>query len=130
MSKVPFDAVVREHGPMVLRVCAAVLGPDHAEDAWSETFLAALGAYPDLDSGANVEAWLVTIAHRKAIDHVRRAARQARPSAVVPERPATHYQPGGWEHDLWELRSEEHTSELQTRFALRCRLLPATKTTN
>jgi methylated-DNA-[protein]-cysteine S-methyltransferase len=53
---------------MVLRVCRAVVGPDLAEDAWSETFLAALRAFPSLQADANVEAWLVTIAHRKAID--------------------------------------------------------------
>ena len=42
----PFEEVVAEHGPTVLRVCRAVLGPVDAEDAWSETFLAALRAYP------------------------------------------------------------------------------------
>ena len=40
-----------EHGPTVLRVCRAVLGPADADDAWSETFLAALRAYPDLPAG-------------------------------------------------------------------------------
>ena len=102
----PFEDVVTCHGATVLRVCTAVVGPEHAEDAWSETFLAALRAYPDLPADANVEAWLVTIAHRKAIDHVRRTRRQARPTAVVPERPATHYRPGGWERDLWEALGE------------------------
>ncbi|MGH3435185.1 MAG: RNA polymerase sigma factor, partial [Sciscionella sp.] len=62
----PFEQIVDEYGPVVLRVCRAVLGPADAEDAWSETFLAALRGYPDLGEGANVEAWLVTIAHRKA----------------------------------------------------------------
>ncbi|HLS26061.1 MAG TPA: sigma-70 family RNA polymerase sigma factor [Beutenbergiaceae bacterium] len=103
---VPFDQVVTRHGATVLRVCRAVLGPDHAEDAWSETFLAALRAYPDLPAGANVEAWLVTIAHRKAIDHLRHVNRQAQPVAVVPERPSSRYAPGGWERDLWELLGE------------------------
>jgi RNA polymerase sigma factor (sigma-70 family) len=69
----------------VLRVCRAVLGPADADDAWSETFLAALRAYPDLPDGANVEAWLVTIAHRKAIDITRAAARRAVPVADPPE---------------------------------------------
>ena len=35
-----------EHGAMVLRVCRAVLGPGDADDAWSETFLAALRVKP------------------------------------------------------------------------------------
>ena len=85
-GKPPFEAVVAEHGATVLRVCRAVLGGSDAEDAWSETFLAALKAYPDLPDGANVEAWLVTIAHRKAIDITRAAARRAVPVAGVPER--------------------------------------------
>ncbi|HEY1640639.1 MAG TPA: sigma factor, partial [Streptosporangiaceae bacterium] len=67
-GKQPFEAVVAAHGATVLRVCRAVLGPADADDAWSETFLSALRAYPDLPADANVEAWLVTIAHRKAID--------------------------------------------------------------
>ncbi len=74
-----------EHGPTVLRVVRAVLGPADADDAWSETFLAALRAYPDLPAGANVEAWLVTIAHRKAIDVTRATARRAVPVADPPE---------------------------------------------
>ena len=73
------------YGALVLRVCRAVLGPVDADDAWSETFLAALAAYPRLDDGANVEAWLVTIAHRKAIDVTRAAARRARPVGTVED---------------------------------------------
>ena len=70
----PFEDIVTEYGPMVLRVCRAVVGPTDAEDAWSETFLSAMRAYPDLEPDANVEAWLVTIAHRRAIDVGRRRA--------------------------------------------------------
>jgi RNA polymerase sigma factor (sigma-70 family) len=75
MALKPFEQVVDEHGPVVLRVCRAILGYHEAEDAWSETFLAALRAYPMLDPDANVEAWLVTIAKRKAIDQYRAARR-------------------------------------------------------
>jgi RNA polymerase sigma factor (sigma-70 family) len=82
--KPPFDHIVTTHGPTVLRVCRAVLAPADAEDAWSDTFLAALEAYPRLPADANVEAWLVTIAHRKAIDILRRAGRQATPLAQIP----------------------------------------------
>ncbi len=81
----PFDSVVAEHGATVLRVCRAVVGPTDAEDAWSETFLAALRAYPQLPPGANLEAWLVRIAHRKAIDHLRARARRPVPVPDIPQ---------------------------------------------
>jgi RNA polymerase sigma factor (sigma-70 family) len=85
-GKQPFESVVATHGATVLRVCRAVLRADtEAEDAWSETFLSALKAYPELPSEANVEAWLVTIAHRKALDVTRAAARRAPPTDRVPE---------------------------------------------
>jgi RNA polymerase sigma factor (sigma-70 family) len=87
-GKPPFEAVVAAHGRTVYRVCRAVLGPADAEDAWSETFVAALNAYPELPGDANVEAWLVRIAHRKAIDVTRARARRATPVAEVPERPS------------------------------------------
>jgi RNA polymerase sigma factor (sigma-70 family) len=84
----PFDDVVAEHGAVVLRVCRAVLGPDDAEDAWSETFLAALRAYPRLRPDSDVRAWLVTIAHRKAIDGYRARRRAPLPVESLPHEPA------------------------------------------
>ena len=82
-GKQPFEQLVSQLGPAVLRVCRAVLGPVDADDAWSETFLSALQAYPQLPADANVEAWLVTITHRKAIDIIRQARRTAVPVADV-----------------------------------------------
>lgn len=84
--KEPFEKIVARHGATVLRVCRAVLDPVDADDGWSETFLAALRAYPALPGDANVEAWLVTIAHRKAIDLGRARARRAVPTPAPPER--------------------------------------------
>jgi RNA polymerase sigma factor (sigma-70 family) len=81
----PFESVVTEHGDVVMRVCRALLGPVDAADAWSETFLAALRAYPSLRPDSNVRGWLVTIAHRKAIDETRRRARRPLPADSVPE---------------------------------------------
>jgi RNA polymerase sigma factor (sigma-70 family) len=69
---------------VVLRVVRALLGPADAEDAWSETFLAALEAYPRFRPGSNERGWLVTIAHRKAIDQLRSKARAPVPSDDLP----------------------------------------------
>jgi len=87
-DKQPFDMVVARHGATVLRVCRAVLGSVDADDAWSETFLSALRAYPELPADANLQAWLVTIAHRKAIDITRATARAAVPMAEMPDLPS------------------------------------------
>ena len=100
--KQPFERIVATHADTVLRVCRVVLGVMDADDAWSETFLAALRAYPNLPADANVEAWLVTIAHRKAIDIIRRQQRHAIPVADVPDRPSTIGIPGSIDHDLWD----------------------------
>jgi len=77
--------VVADHGAVVLRVCRALAGASDADDVWSETFLAALRAYPELEHDRNVRGWLVTIAHRKAIDHHRKRQRTPRPVDEVPE---------------------------------------------
>jgi RNA polymerase sigma factor (sigma-70 family) len=87
--KLPFEAIVQQHGATVLRVCRAVLGPVDADDAWSETFVSAIKAYPSLPEDANVEAWLVTIAHRRAIDAVRSKVRRAVPVAEAGRHVAT-----------------------------------------
>ena len=91
--KPPFEKVVARHGPTVLRVVRAVLGHADADDAWSDTFLAAMRAYPDLPCDANVEAWLVTIAHRKAIDIIRATTRRAIPVADTPDTPSREHAP-------------------------------------
>lgn len=98
----PFDQVVAEHGPVVLRVCRALLPAADAEDAWSETFLAALRAYPRLAAGSNVRGWLVTIAHRKAIDRHRVTARAPIPLESLPERPTRVGVPTEPDTALWE----------------------------
>src|SRR5580698_4577049 len=101
VMKQPFEQVVEQHGGTVLRVCRVIVGAHDAEDAWSETFLAAMRAYPDLPDDANAEAWLVTIAHRKAIDVLRARKRQPAPVGDVPEAPTTLGVPGDKDGDLW-----------------------------
>lgn len=100
--KKPFESIVTAHAQTVLRVCRVVVGPHDADDAWSETFLAAMRAYPELPEDANVEAWLVTIAHRKSVDIIRARQRHAVPTADLPERPSSIGVPGPDNHDLWD----------------------------
>lgn len=101
-TKHPFEKVVADHGATVLLVCRALLAGPDADDAWSETFLSALRAYPDLPGSANVEAWLVTIAHRKAIGLLRARSRQPVPVEVIPEGPARLGIPGADDTGLWQ----------------------------
>ncbi len=102
MTLQPFEDVVAAHGSTVLRVCRAVLSPSDADDAWSETFLSALRAYPELRPDSNVVGWLVTIAHRKAIDAVRRNARLPQLLAAIPELATFDVTPSSdHDPDLW-----------------------------
>lgn len=102
-----------EYGPMVLRVCRAVLGPTDAADAWSETFLSALRAYPDLDPTTNIEAWLVTIAHRRAIDVGRALTRAPVPAETLPDRAARNADPAAYDPDLWDALAALPTKQRQ-----------------
>jgi RNA polymerase sigma factor (sigma-70 family) len=94
----PFEHVVAAHGETVWRVCRGLLPQHDAEDAWSETFLAALGAW-DRFEGDRVRGWLVTIAHRKAVDVLRASARIVIPEEGVPDAPV---RPAGRDLDLWD----------------------------
>jgi RNA polymerase sigma factor (sigma-70 family) len=101
VSLPPFEHVVAEHAAVVLRVCRALLTSQDAEDAAAETFLSALRAYPRLRPDSDVRAWLVTIAHRKAIDVHRTRARSAVPLAELPERPSAPVEPSD-DDGLWD----------------------------
>ena len=93
MAVRPFEELVREHGAVVMRVCRALLPTAEADDAWSETFLSALRAYPRLRPESNERGWLVTIAHRKALDQLRARSRRAEPAADVPDHGTTDPEP-------------------------------------
>ncbi len=83
----PFQALIDEHAGEVMAVLRGSVGRADAEDCFQETFLAALRAYPGLRDASNLRAWLLTIAHRKAVDHHRASGRRATPVAD-PEPPA------------------------------------------
>ena len=68
----PFQQLLERYSEDVWRTLRAIVGAQAAEDCFQETFLAALRAYPRLRPDSKPRAWLLTIAHNKAIDHLRR----------------------------------------------------------
>jgi RNA polymerase sigma factor (sigma-70 family) len=82
----PFQALLEEHSTAVYRFLVATAGPSEADDAFQETWIAALRAYPKLRRGDNLRAWLFRIAQNKSIDAHRARGRRAVPVATVPER--------------------------------------------
>ena len=88
MAIPPFQVFFDAHRDEVLGFLAALVGPSDADDAFQETFVAALRAYPRLRGDSNMRAWVLTIARRKAIDLARARNRRALPSDDLPEQPA------------------------------------------
>jgi RNA polymerase sigma factor (sigma-70 family) len=95
----PFQTLIDEHAGEVMAVLRGAVGRDGVEDAFQETFLAALRAYPGLRDARNLRGWLVTIAHRKAIDHHRAKGRAAVPVAGVREEAS--FDPDPADREVW-----------------------------
>ena len=76
----PFETFYEEHRDPVFAHLRRLLGQG-AEDAFQETFLRALRAYPELRNGRHLRAWVFTIATRVAIDETRRR----RPRGELPD---------------------------------------------
>jgi RNA polymerase sigma factor (sigma-70 family) len=81
----PFQRFLDEHREAVYRFLVASAGRSEAEDCFQETFMAALRAYPKLRDASNLRGWVMTIAHRKALDAHRARRRRADPVEEVPE---------------------------------------------
>jgi RNA polymerase sigma factor (sigma-70 family) len=81
----PFQVLLDEHAADVMAVLRGAVGRVDAEDCFQETFLAALRGYPKLRDDRNLRGWLLTIAHRKAVDHHRANGRRPLPVAEVAE---------------------------------------------
>jgi len=101
----PFQRFLDAHRDDVLRFLVASVGRDDADDAFQETFLSALRAYDRLRPDSNLHAWVLTIAHRKALDVHRARGRRPVPVPALDERPAPvadHAGAPGPGGDHWE----------------------------
>ncbi|HWD65325.1 MAG TPA: RNA polymerase sigma factor [Solirubrobacteraceae bacterium] len=87
MNLPPFQDLLDLHGREVHRFLVATVGRTEADDAYQETWLAALRAYPRLRDAGNLRGWLFTIAHRKAVDHFRQRRRVTTIAGELPETP-------------------------------------------
>ena len=81
----PFQRFLDAHRDAVWRFLVSSVGRDEAEDCFQETFIAALRAYPRLRADSNLRAWVLTIAHRKALDAHRGRSHRAVPAGDAGE---------------------------------------------
>ena len=96
----PFQILIDEHSADVMAVLRGAVGRTDAEDCFQETFISALRAYPKLSDASNLRGWLLTIAHRKAVDHHRANGRRPVPVAEVAEVAVSDPEPG---EGIWAL---------------------------
>ena len=81
----PFQKLIDAHGRDVHRLLIALVGRQDADDCYQETWLAALRAYPRLRDAGNLRSWVLTIAHRKAIDQLQARRRVPVLAGDLPE---------------------------------------------
>lgn len=98
----PFQSLLDDHAADVMAVLRGAVGRGDAEDCFQETFLSALRAYPKLEDGRNLRGWLLTIAHRKAIDHHRANGRRPVPIAEPDEMVGIAFEPA-LDQGVWEV---------------------------
>jgi RNA polymerase sigma factor (sigma-70 family) len=110
----PFQVFLDEHREDVYRFLVASVGRNDADDCFQETLLAALRAYPRLRSNSNLRAWVLTIAHRKALDSHRSRARRPVPVERVPDGAAAAVDEREGDAELWravrELPAKQHAA--------------------
>jgi RNA polymerase sigma factor (sigma-70 family) len=101
----PFQTFLDDQRDTVFRFLVATVGPDEAEDCFQDTFISALRAYPRLKPNSNLRAWVLTIAHRKALDLFRARKRRPLPVEELPEQPVSEASPNG-RSEVWSAARE------------------------
>lgn len=114
------SAFIRATQPHVRRFLAHLAGTADAEDLTQETFIRALGSMSTFSARNHARSWLLSIARRVAVDHVRAAMSRPRIAAErdwlrAAERPQAAQLPGV--EDTVALRSAVRTLSRDRREA-------------
>jgi RNA polymerase sigma factor (sigma-70 family) len=107
-AELAFAALVRRHGPMVLRVCRQVAGDRHtAEDAFQATFLVLARRAGSIRSPERLAPWLHGVALRTAREARMQTARRRRREVEAPEALRSEPIDQGGSPDWSAIRREE-----------------------
>ena len=117
MTPPPFQELLDAYSVDVYRFLIAQVGPGDADDCWQETFLAALRAYPRVTRAENLKSWVLTIAHRKALDSHRARSRRPAPVASVPDEPSVADASSTAVWELVRVLPEKQRAGIVLRFA-------------
>ena len=111
---VAFAEVYRVCSGAITHYVGAIVGdPDRTEDAVAETFLHAWRDLPRLRKIERFDAWLLRIAHNRAINEVRRRRAAAIEDVAEPEDPSPRSAPAGVAEQRWESdRLRQHLLQL------------------
>lgn len=98
LAEIAFAALVRRHGPMVLRVCRQIVGDSHAaEDAFQAAFLILARRAPSIRQPDLLANWLYGVALRTArearVREERHRHRETPVPGVDPAEPASQASP-------------------------------------
>jgi predicted RNA polymerase sigma factor len=94
-ARTAVETIFREESGRILAALIRISGSfERAEEALQEAFVSALAAWPASGLPKNPGAWIMTAAHRKLIDALRReATRRNKAAAIAGNSPAVAGRP-------------------------------------
>lgn len=88
----------------VWRLLAHLADPDRADDLTQETYLRAFGSLPRFEGRSSSRTWLLSIARRVLVDHIRAAGARPRLVTGADWPPLDRFRGGAGFEDVVELR--------------------------
>lgn len=118
-DRVALQQFIKATLPDVWRAVAYLADIDSADDLTQETFLRVIGALPRFSGRSSARTWLLAIARRVVIDHIRGKRRQARVADLPSLENAMHAQrPSRGFEDIVEAAMLVDGLDLDRRHAL------------